>query len=218
MKTFIDHLMLGAADLQTGIAEVRRLFDAAPVPGGAHPGLGTRNALLGLADGHYLEIIAPDPDQSLAGTFGAALADLSRPALVTWALRSRDLPGIAQRLGGAGLQTRGPVRTRRATPDGTVLEWDLLFVSGHSFGTLFPFFIDWRDTPHPTDGLATAATLEAVTLETPHARELRRLLGHLDVPVAVMESDEATLRATLTCAHGDVVLESLPATLAMRFG
>jgi hypothetical protein len=200
------------------MAEARRLFDAVPVPGGAHPGLGTRNALLGLADGHYLEIIAPDPAQPLAGTFGAALADLSRPALITWALRSHDLPGIARRLTGAGLQTRGPVRTRRTTPAGDVLEWDLLFVSGHAFGTLLPFFIDWRDTPHPAGDLTAVGTLEAITLETPHASELRRLLGHLDVPVAVKQAVEPALRATLTCPHGEVVLESLPATLALRFG
>ena len=48
-NTAVDHLMWGAADLAEGMAEIRRLFEADPVPGGAHPGLGTCNALLGLA-------------------------------------------------------------------------------------------------------------------------------------------------------------------------
>src|SRR5690606_18752781 len=158
------HLMWGAADLAEGMAEIRRLFGADPVPGGAHPGLGTRNALLGLADGRYLEIIAPDPDQHPSGGFAAALADLARPALVTWALRSPDLPAVARQLSAAGLGIRGPVPTRRATPDGAELAWELLFARDHDFGALMPFFIDWGESAHPADDLQPAGTLEAITV------------------------------------------------------
>lgn len=218
MKASIDHLMWGAADLAEGMAEAERLFGHAPAPGGAHPGLGTRNALLGLADGRYLEIIAPDPSQPLAGTLGAALADLAHPALITWALRTTDLAAIARTLTRTGMRASGPRRVTRTTPEGVTLAWDLLFAGGHEHGTLFPFFIDWHDSPHPADGLPVAACLEAVTVQTPHAAELRRLLGHLDVPVAVQQAGEPALRATLTGEHGEVVLETAPATLNLRFG
>ncbi|MFX3657741.1 MAG: VOC family protein [bacterium] len=217
MKTSVDHLMWGAADLDEGMAEARRLFAASPVPGGSHAGLGTRNALLGLADGRYLEIIAPDPAQDLAGTLGAALADLSHPALVTWALASDDLPAVSRHLQAAGLKMRGPRRTRRARPDGVQLAWDLLFAGGHDYGNLYPFFIDWHGSPHPAEDLTECGTLEAVTLETPHPAALRRLLGNVDVPLVMHQAEEPALRATITTAHGDVVLETAPATLMLRF-
>ena len=217
-STSLDHLMWGAADLAEGMAEIRRLFDADPIPGGAHPGLGTRNALLGLADGRYLEIIAPDPDQRPSGGFAAALADLAHPALITWALRSRDLPGIARQLSAAGNETRGPVPTRRTTPDGTELAWELLFPRGHDFGALMPFFIDWRDGAHPADDLKPAGALEAITVESPHAAVLRRLLGNVDVPLVVRAAAEPALHATIVSAHGNIVLEASPATVGMRFG
>ena len=218
IQTSVDHLMWGAADLAEGMAEIRRLFGADPVPGGAHPGLGTRNALLGLADGRYLEIIAPDPDQYPSGGFAAALADLARPALVTWALRSPDLPAVARQLSAAGLGIRGPVPTRRATPDGAELAWELLFARDHDFGALMPFFIDWGESAHPADDLQPAGTLEAITVESPHAAALRRLLGSVDVPLVVRTAAEPALHATIAAAHGDVVLEASPATLGMRFG
>jgi hypothetical protein len=218
VSTSVDHLMWGAADLAEGMAEIRRLFGAEPVAGGAHPGLGTRNALLGLADGRYLEIIAPDPDQRPSGGFAAALADLARPALITWALRSGDLPTIARHLTAAGVEARGPVPTRRTTPDGTELAWELLFPRGHEFGALMPFFIDWGDGAHPADDLQPAGTLEAITVESPNAATLRRLLGNVDVPLVVRTAAEPALHVTIVTAHGDVVLEASPATVSMRFG
>lgn len=218
MKTVVDHLMWGVADLDEGIAEAGRLLGVTPVPGGVHTGLGTRNALVGLADGKYLEIIAPDPAQRLAGTFGAVLADLSHPALLTWALASRDLPGIAAGLAAAGVETRGPVRTRRTTPAGELLEWDLLFSRSHVFGALLPFFIDWLDCRHPAETLVSGGSLEALAIATPHAGQLRALLGEIDVPLVIVESDEPTLHATIETVHGPVVLESAPATVGLRFG
>jgi len=218
MNTAVDHLMWGAPDLDAAMAEAERVFGLSPVPGGAHPGLGTRNALVGLDEGRYLEIIAPDPAQTLAGTFGAALAALAQPALVTWALASRSLPTVARALGAAGLETRGPQRTRRTTPTGQVLEWELLFVRGHAYGALFPFYIDWLECPHPSAALPSAGKLDRLMLETPHADALRGLLGEVDLPLEIAEGDQPALRATIHTAHGAVVLASAPATMGLRLG
>src|SRR5690606_8668628 len=127
-------------------------------------------------------------------------------------------PGVARQLAAAGVATRGPVPTRRTRPDGTELAWELLFPRGHDFRALMPFFIDWGDGAHPADDLEPAGTLEAVTVESPHAAALRRLLGHVDVPLVVREAAEPALHATIVTAHGDVVLEATPATVGMRFG
>jgi len=210
--------MWGAPDLEAAMVEAERLFGVVPVRGGAHPGLGTRNALVGLDAHRYLEIIAPDPAQELTGTFGAALAALPQPALITWALASRSLPTVAQSLVSSGLEVRGPRRTRRTTPTGRLLEWELLFVRGHAYGALFPFYIDWLDCPHPSAELSSAGSLDRLVLETPNAHALRTLLGEVDLPLDFVETDHATLRATLATPRGPVVLVSSPATIGLRIG
>ena len=142
---------------------------------------------------------------------------LRGPALVTFAVASDQLADLADDLRERGYRPRGPVPTQRTTPAGELLAWDLLFVRGHSFGGLLPFFIDWRDSPHPSATLAVGARLQDLTLGSPDADVLAPLLAYLRIPVTVTPDAKPWLRATLTGAFGDIVLSSLDASIAMRF-
>ena len=192
------------------MAEAGRLFDSSAAPGGAHPGLGTRNALLSLGESVYLEVIAPDPEQVLTGTLGARLATLSAPGLITWAAATPDLESVASGAAGLSLSVRGPVPTERRAPDGTVLRWRLLFVGGHGFGGLVPFFIDWMDTPHPARTSPAGGRLTTLEIRSPDADPLNGLYRALGLDCEATAGDEPGLTARIETETGEVRLNSAP--------
>ena len=104
MNCDIDHLVIGAASLEQGVAWCEATLGIPPGPGGVHPFMGTHNRLLridgpGFANS-YLEIIAIDPAAPPPGRprwFGlddpAVQARLARgPQLLTAVARTPDVP------------------------------------------------------------------------------------------------------------------------------
>jgi hypothetical protein len=217
MTLAIDHLMWGAPDLAQGMAEAQKLFGVEPAAGGAHPGLGTRNALLGLGDRVYLEIIAPDPDQNLHGTLGERLQKLDRCALVTWAVGCGNLSRLAENSVALGMSVRGPVRTQRRTPSDDVLEWELLFLGGHEFPSLIPFFIDWLDTPHPATRNPSGGQFLELVLRSPRHVELAAVVKDLGIAVRVEAAAGPELEARIQVGSEAISLKSSSQTEGLSF-
>ena len=141
--TGLDHILWAAPDLGAGEKIIESLTGVAPARGGSHPGLGTRNSLMGLNSGIYLEIISPDPAQELEGNRGGRIAALPRPGIMTFAIRSDDLDTLSAAARREGLSLQGPVAMSRDRPDGVRLDWTILYLEDSRFGEAIPFVIDW---------------------------------------------------------------------------
>lgn len=201
----IDHVIVGAADLDRGIEELRRLTGVTAERGGIHPGRGTQNALLSLGPGAYLELVAPSGEPDSTGT-AAYLAGLHRLAPAGWALTSSDLARTIRDLESAGFAFRGPFSGSRHRPDGSVLEWATAHAVGDQTG-LFPFIIQWgADVAHPARTSPGGCRLTAVRLEAKEPEGLRRFLGLVQVAAALEEAGKSALQLTLSCPAGTVVL------------
>lgn len=172
----LDHIVLAAPDLAGAKERFQRDTGVAPVDGGPHVGLGTRNALVSFGGGQYLEIIAPDPEQ-VGGDFSAALARLGEPELLHWAVRVEALEDLAQRARGCGFEPGEIRRTSRAQPSGELLVWELMGLVGHGSGGFVPFFIDWLDSPHPADTSPQVGALTRFVLALPAGHPVHVLLA-----------------------------------------
>lgn len=150
MLANLDHIIVGARDLDEGIAYLERLSGYRAAYGGSHPGRGTHNALLKLGRHSYLEILAPDPQQS-ALLWHKELPNLEEPRLVGWALRMSQINSTAANSRKRGIHVIGPIPGSRTVPTGETLRWTLLLREDDRAGIL-PFFIDWdSQSKHPSD-------------------------------------------------------------------
>jgi Glyoxalase-like domain len=209
VRAAVDHLLLGVADLEDGIAWVERITGVTAVLGGSHPGVGTRNALLSLAGRQYLEIIAPDPLQTVYD-FRIDLRTLTEPRLIAWAALTTDIQALANTARGSGHQLLGPRAGARARPNGTTLKWQTLGVA-NEFGLQavepFPFFIEWRaDSVHPSQDSPTGCELLSFEIEHPGAAGLMGVLGTFGIGAKVHQSREVRLVAALQTPKGHLEL------------
>lgn len=194
----IDHLVYVCASLEEGVARVRKTLGVDPVPGGRHPRWGTRNALVGLGERTYLEIVAPDPDAEPPGEprpFG--LDRLSPPRLATWAVRASGLEERVARAAAEGVDLGPVLAGSRERADGTVLTWSLTDPRAFRAGGVLPFLIDWGDSPHPAASLEHSLSLVSLRAEHPEPETVRKQLASLDVDLSVERGSARRLRATV---------------------
>jgi hypothetical protein len=201
----LDHILLGANDLDRGIDWMHARSGVRAVFGGVHPGRGTRNALLSLGPRRYLEIIAPDPQQASA-TSGNDMANrlraLQEPRLIGWAAHTNDLASLVQKATAAGIAIENPRDGSRVRPDGKTLRWRS-FALKNDFDGVLPFFIEWdRSSIHPSQDAPSGCTLQHFFIESPAMEDVRLAAGKLALEVEMKPAKAPALRARITGKRG----------------
>jgi catechol 2,3-dioxygenase-like lactoylglutathione lyase family enzyme len=190
----IDHIVIAVRELETAI---RRYSEAGftVVRGGRH-NLGTHNALIALADGSYIELIAfLNPMQG--HPWQAALD--KGGGIVDFCMQTDDLAADVELLRRAGATMGDPVPMTRDRPDGYRLSW-VLSIPAPPFSGQLPFLIKDetpRDERVPRDHTHRigATGLESVTVavENPDSvsRIYARVMGQAGAPLQRPELDAA---------------------------
>ena len=206
----VDHLIVAATSLASGVAWLAERLGMRAGAGGQHVAMGTHNALVGLGPGAYLEVIAIDPSLAPPARprwfalddprMRAQLAE--SPALIHWAARTLDIEADASRcpidLGAIMPMRRGDFQWRLTVPD-----------DGHLPGRgLVPTLIQWTSR-HPADALADSGLrLQALAGEHPDPAPVRDALAALGLSdtLKVTYGRSPRLAAMLRTPRGIVTL------------
>ena len=205
----VDHLVYATPNLQLGIDTAEKLFGVRATPGGQHPGLGTRNALIALGPASYLEIIGPDPDQPKpAGPRRFGIDGLKAPHLLTWVAKGKSLDTFAADAKAHGVDLGAVIPGSRKRPDGVVLKWTYTDPQTVLADRLVPYLIDWGTSPHPSATAAKGVTLVGLRAEHPDAERVQKMLQQLGLDLPVTRGPKPALIATFDSPKGRVELKS----------
>lgn len=130
--------------------------------GGIHPRFGTRNMVLPLSDGTYLEVVEvldhPASDKAPFGQAVRARSELGG-GWMGWVVACDDIRRVEERLG------REAVPGNRHRPDGVELRWKQIGVRGLQSDPQLPFFVQWEEgIEHPSAGSTGRLHLERIEI------------------------------------------------------
>jgi hypothetical protein len=201
----IDHLVYATPDLSLGINTIEKLLGIRATPGGQHPGLGTRNALVALGPSSYLEIIGPDPEQPKpAGRLRFGISELKAPRIVTWVAKGTELETLAAAAAERGVKLGTVTPGSRRRPDGVVLSWRYTDPNTVVADGIVPFFIDWGNSPHPSTTSARGASLVSIRAEHPNPERAQAMLNALGLGLQVRAGSSPAIIATMDSPRGRV--------------
>lgn len=138
----LDHVSYAVApqELADTVQRLGALLGSTFVDGGKHPGFGTRNFILPVANGMYVEVVTtldhPSTEQSV---FAQAVKRRYEEGggWLSWVISVDDISDIERNLG------REAVSGHRRRPDGFDLQWKQIGVKDVLTTPELPFFIQW---------------------------------------------------------------------------
>ncbi len=161
----LDHLSYAAGPdgLASTARRIGELLGEEFRDGGIHPRFGTRNMVLPLSAGTYVEVVEvldhPASDKAPFGQAVRARSELGGGWL-GWVISCDDIGKLEQRLG------RESVQGNRHRPDGYELLWRQIGVKGLQSDPQLPFFVQWQSPAeeHPSAGASGHLHLDAIEI------------------------------------------------------
>ncbi|MGH3332520.1 MAG: VOC family protein [Nocardioidaceae bacterium] len=161
----LDHLSYAAGPdgLASTARRIGELLGEEFVDGGIHPRFGTRNVVLPLSAGTYLEVVEvldhPASDKAPFGQAVRARSELGG-GWMGWVVAVDDILPVEVRLG------RNSVQGNRHRPDGVELRWRQIGVKGLQSDPQLPFFVQWESprVEHPSEGASGKLHLDCLEI------------------------------------------------------
>ncbi|THH37585.1 VOC family protein [Neolewinella litorea] len=192
----LDHLVYVVPDLDSAIDR----FTAAgypPAPGGRHSDRGTYNALLRLGPRSYLELLAVDPETTVAPPRWMGIDLVEGPAITRWAVHAGAVNFPGALYGGS-----------RQLADGRTLRWRLSDPGVRPAVDVVPFVIEWNGSDfHPAERLPDhGLRLQTLQLEHPRPAAVNTSLERMGLPQKAIRGAAPKIGAVLRGPQGTLHL------------
>ena len=166
----VDHLIFatGPDGLKAEAARLAEALGTEYKDGGFHPRFGTRNHIIPLAEGRYIEVVEvldhPAADKAAFGQAVRARSEMGG-GWMGWVVSVPNIAPFEERL------ERSAVQGSRRFPDGRQLEWVQIGIRGLIADPQLPYFLEWKsDESLRPSALRGEVSLKAIQVSGSHER------------------------------------------------
>lgn len=207
MGHHIDHFVYIVPDLSNGIEEFESATGVDCHFGGKHPDKGTHNALLRIGDLTYFEILAPDPERDISIDpfwLGTNYPDQKR--ISHWCIATDNIEKDVAFLNEQSKYPYSIIKGSRQTNDGHLLSWELGMCEKNSKTDVFPFLINWGQSPHPSKNLSENCSIKKITLSHACPTKVQKILDYFQLEAEVIKSDIPRITLNLKTPKSSLTL------------
>ena len=179
----LDHIVIASIDPKATAQAFAANMPAQVVQGGKHMSWGTWNWLCHFSNDCYIEWIgifdehlARNSDNPLIQRVAKALIIDKKEGIIQFAFRTDQMDSLSQTLEKLGQSVKGPVPGSRSLPDGSKLEWRMLFTEADSARPL-PFFIEWGKKLPASESDLNSKSISSITVPESAREHYEQLLG-----------------------------------------
>ncbi len=215
----LDHVSYASESdgLDATASRIAERLGVSAVKGGNHPRFGTRNKIIPLLDGKYIEVVEVLEHPAAENQpFGQAVRARSEAGggWMGWCVQVPDLASFEQRLG------RESVPGHRRFPDGRELSWRQIGIKGLIQDPQVPYLLRWDEGTedlHPSHADTPRASLTAMSLAGSPERvqewlgvtseaELATVLDGVNITWAAPKGTPGVLSVTFESPNGTVTI------------
>ena len=183
IKVSLDHIVIAATDLASGVEYVKQTLGVEMPYGGEHEKMATHNHLMSLGNNRFLEVIAINPDAQQPDRprwYGLDDPYLrtqihKQPQLISWVVNTPNIEVFSNKadfqFGEIEPITRGDLQWYFALPeDGRLLAWGLI-----------PYLMQWNTDVHPANDMVDlGCRLINMEIYHPNPTWLKIILKQID--------------------------------------
>lgn len=207
-ERLIDHIVYAVPDLEPALHAFEEKTGVRPAFGGYHADQGTKNAIVNIGQGAYLEIIAIDQANTAIAAPRWMGVDLIRaPQITRWSLKSDHLDVDSKALVDYHPEMGQVQAGHRKTDQGAELSWMMIMPLSHPIVEIAPFVTSWgADSVHPTTNLPQECNLLDLQFTHPNPEILVSLWRALGLRVPIQTGTKPQIGLLLETPKGTVAL------------
>jgi Glyoxalase-like domain len=208
----LDHIIFAVNDCEAAAERLRRGHGLIARPGGVHAE-GTKNWIVTLRSGQYLELLAIDDADRLKSSTGWGEALMTRlregDYFMGWAVRTTDIDAVSARVGIVAetgtIEMSGVAQPgwRFIDPTGEGFDWMPMFVQ--YLGDLEARAERWRQRYSEAASPAEPERFEWIEVAGDEAK-LREWLGGETLPVRLVDGTPGVRAVCISTPRGEVTL------------